>query len=300
MIVPSFDNKVLVVSGLIVHNPPDLTSTWDRIRVYASGETSGADYTLSTCSAEIVTTNTTVDSPGYTELTWGPAGNSIDSTFWFKAAYYDSTGAEAESAQSSRTLLATKTRLEDQLALKLRDTTNAVWTETELRDYAERAVQALYPHLVMEAIDSTSLDTVKNQREYTLPTGWVKVNQIFIGDIGVDYTEISDYQIVGKRTLVFSSSPQEVDNITLYGQRKYQHSWEVPLIHEEVMIFYGLYLAYQALESDRSKFKQYAELVKDKDLRVAEIVSMANTYLGRYKDRMKELTDWSPTERTLT
>lgn len=298
MISPIIDNKVLVTSGLVVQNPPDLVSTWDRIRVYASAASSESDYTLSACTASIVTANTTVDSPGYTELTWSNT-NGIDSSFWFKASYYHSTAANPVSNQSSRTLLATKTRLEDQIALKLRDTANAVWSSDEIRECAERAVQALYPTIFMKAKDSTSLDTVKNQREYTLPGGWFKVNRVYFGDPGEDYTEVSNYTIVGNRTLVFSFDPQTADDITIYGHKKFQHSWEVPLVYEDVMLYYALYLAYQALETDRAKFKQYAALVKDKDVRVGEVVAIANTYLGRYKDRLEDLAEWSPTERAL-
>jgi len=299
MITPPIDNKVLVPSASVVANPPDLTGTWDRIRIYGASATSvsAGAYSVTAATASIVSTTTTTESPGYTELAW--SNSDVTSNWFLKATYYHSSATNPESVQTDRPIQGSTTRLEDQLAVKLRDTDNAVWSTAEKRDYSEKAVESLFPHLSMNVVDS-SLSTAQDTRSYTLPVGIFKVNRAFIGSLSDGtYRENSDYEIVDERTLKFNWTPSQAETITLEANRRFRHSWEVPLVYEDILLYYAQYLAYQALESDRGKFKQFAELVADKDIRVVEISQMANTFLRRWEKRISELTKWEPTERAL-
>lgn len=269
-----------------VENPPDLTGTYDYTRLYAtSTDVSNGTFNM-VASAAIDTATPSYDWTGYTDVTYS-AGTSA---MHFKATWYaTATSSETDQTDSRDQLRGDTPRLRKKALQDLRDTDNAVWTTDEMDNIVQQSVDALFPHVMQSSIDN-SMVTSANVRSYNMPAGWYRIDELYIGSITAgDYTEYQNYKNVGRKIILGDTPSISAKTITLYGAKKFTHAWEVPLAYEAILLLYIKAEALQMLVLDRAKFKAYVELVKDKDLRPAELTTLATNLRALFEKRLADI-----------
>lgn len=275
---------------LRVQNPSDGTTSFDYIRIYAtsaeaSADVSGSTYNYVSALAAIdTTTYVAIDNPGFTDVTYS-AGTS---SFWYAATYYDTaTSTETDLTPAKDRVPGRGSRLARKLRQRLRDPQSKVWIDDELNDIVDKGVNAVYLHLGQQT-SNASLQTSANVREYTIPAGFFRVDNIYLGTIGVDYREYQNYYVNGNK-IIWGDTPSETGKtITIYGIKRFDNVWDIPLVYEDLMLYFCIAEAFEMLLVDRAKFQQYAELVKDKDIKANEIQSLATNYRGLFRQHLRD------------
>lgn len=244
-----------------VPNPNDGTTSFDKIRFFEATDSSGTGATL-IATENIDTSNRQQIDPGTTSTRY----TSGDITKYYAAKYYNSTSGALTSYTTW--VLGGKDRWDTMFENELDDTANAVWSQATVARFKTWVLEALYPDLYRQVID-TSL-TVDNDATptytYTVPFGIFHVSEVGVGDI---QNSTSTFTIVAadnwtleNSTLHFKSLTGFTDTATirLIANKKYLEVGEVPERFDRFVMYHLKMSAYLYLADDFPRFKKWSQL----------------------------------------
>lgn len=174
--------------------------------------------------------------------------------------------------------------LKTKLAVALRDSSNAVWTATELGVLLTWSAAMLYPRLAIAATDT--IDSVDDQETYTVPAGMREISMI-------DWYDSDDNMVMrlpGGSWEIQGDAMQ--DGATLFINRIYSDGSHSFLVHgyKEYDLVTNLPLeryvplviakaraeAYRRALGDRAKFEKWQALNQTQNISVNEMIQMVN------------------------
>lgn len=237
---------------LDIRNPLDLEETYDQIEIERDTDSTGATMAnIATVSIDETTANDL--STGFT--TYLDANGTVD-THYYRYRFKNSTSGAVSSY--SDIYLAGTTVMHTKFRNRMRDTnsSNYFFSNSEITDFLQNAINKLYPWSYNEVIDET-LTTAASTEKYTIPLGIFRVNEVeLIDSSGIVVSKPTGYKKRG-RQLIFDSTPPTGYTIRLYGDKQFQDLGEVPGLFDDLIIDLMQLEAMQTFEMDRSKYYRY-------------------------------------------
>jgi hypothetical protein len=242
------------MAGLIldIRNPDDLTTTYDQIHIQSGAASDGSD--MSTLATIDIDTTTATDlSMGFTSYadTAGVAG-----TTYYRFRYKNS-GSGVYSSYSD-IFLGGATVMHTRFRRKMRDTNSAnyYFTNDDITDMLQNAVNNLFPHTYNEVIDE-SLTTLTDTEKYSFPIGVFRVNDIeFVNTDGTVYSNPKGWK-VRARQIIFSNTPPTGYIMRLYADKRFLKFAEVPEQFDGLILDMMRQQAFETFEADRTKYYRY-------------------------------------------
>lgn len=188
------------------------------------------------------------------------------------------------------------------LETKLRDTTNAVWSDSELDNYLTWACARLYPHVAKEVRETVTL--VADTDQYTLTT---------IADvIKVDYIDAaSPYALqahlmggtwsfwrgnsdtVGGTLYLNPDYANASYSLRVFGYAPYDLVTNLPPDRfVPTILAMAASEAVRAMMNDRAKFKQWDALSQSQNISTNEFVQMVNEGDAEYRFLLSQNWTW--------
>jgi len=186
----------------------------------------------------------------------------------------------------------------------LGDTSNAVWTQADILRYKQWALEALYPDLYRQVIDTTlTLDNDSTPAyTYTVPFGIFHVSEVGVGDTD---NSTSTFQIIHpdqwtfeNSTLHFRTLPSSESSATirLIANKKYLEVGEVPERFDRFVIYHLRMSAYLRLADDFPRFKTWAQLQEGTKVSFENLRVHAREFERKFVEEKPKLeTCFSPT-----
>jgi len=251
----------MAIIKMSVPNPLDGTTSFDKVRFYEATDSSGTGATL--LSTETIDTSyrNQID-PGYTSYTY----TSGYTTRYYAAKYYNSVNNNT--TDYTTWTLGGKDRWDTMFETSMDDSANAVWSQETLATFKKWALEALYPDLYRQIIDtSLTLDYDSTPSyTYTLPYGVFHVSEVGVGDVQNLTSSFkivhSDNWTVENSTLHFKSLSGLPDQgtIRLIAHKKFLEVGEVPERYDHFVLYHMKMNAYLYLADDFPRFKEWARL----------------------------------------
>lgn len=242
-------------------NPNDGTTTFDSVRFYEATDSSGTGASLLSTSTIDTTLRQQID-PGITTYTY----TSGSTTKYYAAKYYNSSSGI--SSDYTTWVLGGKDRWDTMFENDLGDTSNAVWTQADIARYKGWALEALYPDLYRQVIDtSLTLDNdTSPSYTYTVPFGIFHISEVGVGDVQNSTSTFTilhpDNWTFENSTLHLKSVPSSESSATirLIAHKKYLEVGEVPERFDRFVNYHLRMSAYLRLADDFPRFKKWAQL----------------------------------------
>ncbi len=282
------------VIRLFSENPTDGVSSFNQTRFYEADDSIGTNSTLiATVNMDLAALSPL--SPGFTAVNY-PSGSN---TKYYASSWFNSTSS-AETAKS-QWVQGGIDRWDTRFLNELADTTNAVWSPTDLSYFKDSAVEALYPEFFLETID-TSLSVVNNQttqtREYTLPFGVFHISEVGIGNPNNQATypftvvKAANWQFE-KNKLRFLSLAGLSDGfpIRLVCHKKYTSVGEIPQRLDQVALLHMRMDAYLNLADDYPRFLQWGKLQEGSKVSFENLRVHAREYERKFDKEKARLAD---------
>lgn len=279
-------------------NPTDRISTFDKTRFYEATDNVGTGKTLIETD-DIDLTNSDLLNPGFTALIYTTGSLSK----YYGASWYNSiSGAETN---PSSWVQGGQSRWDTQFMNEMKDTTSTIWSATDRETFKKATVEALYPDLYRQVID-TSLLIVNNDTnqtyQYTVPFGIFAISEIGVGN--VDKTSIvdrdfkqlqsNDWKFEGNTIKLESlSGLTDGDKIRLVASKKYLDVGEVPERLDFLAMLYMRMSAFLQMADDYPRYKKWAQLQVGSKVSFAELRVHAREYERKFneqKARVRDLT----------
>jgi hypothetical protein len=277
---------------ITVPNPNDGTTTFDKIRFYEATDNAGTGASLLTTSSVDTSIRYQID-PGFTTYTY----TSGATTKYYAAKYYNSSSGIL--SDYTTWVLGGKDRWDTMFENDMNDTSNAVWTASDIARYKTYALEALFPDLYRQVID-TSL-TLDNDSvptyTYTVPFGIFNISEVGIGDL---QNVTSLFQIVHpdnwtfeNSTLHFKSIPSSESSavIRLIGHKKFLEVGEVPERFDRFVIFHMKMSAYLRLADDFPRFKTWSRLQEGTKVSFENLRVHAREFERKFVEGKAEVRD---------
>lgn len=246
---------------ITVPNPNDGTTTFDQIKFYEATDSNGTGAALLTTSNIDTSYRYQID-PGFTSYTY----TSGATTKYYAAKYYNSSSGIL--SDYTTWVLGDKDRWDTMFENDLGDTTNTIWSQADVKRYKQFALEALYPDLYRQVID-TSLtldnDTVPSYT-YTVPFGIFHISEVGIGDIQNSTSTFTvlhpDAWTFENSTLHLKQIPDSESSATirLIANKKFLEVGEVPERFDRFVIYHMKMSAYLRLADDFPRFKTWSQL----------------------------------------
>ncbi len=237
---------------LDIRNPNDLEETYDQIEIERDTVSTGASMAnIATVNIDETTANDL--STGFTEYL--DANGTVD-THYYRYRYKNSSSLAVSSY--SDIYLAGTTVVHTKFRNRMRDTnsSNYYFSNSEITDFLQNAINKLYPWTYNEVIDET-LTTLASTEKYTIPLGIFRVNEVELVDSsGIVVSKPSGYK-KRARQLIFDNTPPTGYTIRLYADKQFQSLGEVPGMFDDLIIDLMQLEAMQTFEMDRSKYYRY-------------------------------------------
>lgn len=244
-----------------VPNPNDGTTTFDKVRFFEADDSSGTNAAAINTS-DIDTTNRYQIDPGSTSYTYTSGSTSK----YYAAKYYNSTSGIL--SDYTAWTLGGKDRWDTMFENDLGDTGNAVWSQADILRYKQWALEALYPDLFRQVIDtSLTLDNdTSPSYTYTVPFGIFHISEVGIGDV---QNSTSTFKTIHPDNWTFENSilhfkqvpdSESSATIRLIANKKYLEVGEVPERFDRFVIYHLRMSAYLRLADDFPRFKTWAQL----------------------------------------
>lgn len=251
----------MAIIKITVPNPNDGTTSFDKIRFYEATDSSGTGSTL--ISTESVdTTNRQQIDPGTTSYTY----TSGSTTKYYAGKYYNSVTTNL--SDPTTWTLGSEDRWDTMFKNEFDDTSNAVWSAATVARFKTWALEALYPDLYHQVID-TSLTMDSNSTPtytYTVPFGIFHVSEVAVGDI---QNSTSTFAIVHPDNWTLENSTLHFKNVSgltdtaairLIANKKYLEVGEVPERFDRFVMNYLKMCAYLYLADDFPRYKKWSQL----------------------------------------
>lgn len=250
---------------LYSQNPNDGDTTFNQTRFYEADDAVGTNATLIGTSDLDLSALNPFD-PGFTVYVHRTGSTA---KFYASAWYNSLIPSETDkSAWIQGGLDRWDTRFENEMA----DTSQDVWTQQEIQYFKDSAIDALYPEIFFETVD-TSLTIVNNSTTqtavYTMPFGIFHVSEVAVGD--PNDPENFQYKIVRadnwrfeKNQLHFLSMAGIPDGypIRMVAHRKFLEVGELPERIDNMAMLHMRMDAYIQLADDFPRFKRWGQLQK--------------------------------------
>lgn len=244
-----------------VPNPIDGTTTFDKIRFYEATDSAGSGATLLATSSIDTSLRYQIDL-GETSYTYTSGSTSR----YYAGKYYNSTSGLL--SDFTTWVLGGKDRWDTMFENDLGDTANAVWSQDDIARYKKWALEALYPDLYRQVIDtSLTLDNdTTPSYTYSVPFGIFHISEVGIGDIQNSTSTFSivraDNWTFENSTLHFKQLPSSESSATirLIANKKYLEVGEVPDRFDRFVIYHLRMSAYLRLADDFPRFKTWGQL----------------------------------------
>lgn len=244
-----------------VPNPLDGTTTFDKVRFYEADDSSGTNAAL-IATVSIDTTNRYQIDPGTTSYTYTSGSTSK----YYAAKYYNSTSGLL--SDYTTWVLGGKDRWDVMFENDLSDTANAVWSQADIARYKSWALEALFPDLYRQVIDtSLTLDNdTSPSYTYTVPFGIFHISEVGVGDV---QNSTSTFQILHPDNWTFENSllhlkgipsSETSATIRLIAHKKFTEVGEVPERFDRFVIYHLRMSAYLRLADDFPRFKTWSQL----------------------------------------
>ena len=243
-----------------VFNTNDGTTTFTEVMFYEATDNACTGATLLSTVALDTAGRYQID-PGVTSYTY-----TSGSTAKFYAAKFSNptTGILSD---FTTWVQGGKDRWDTMFENDLGDSANAVWTAADIARYKQWALDALYPDLYRQVIDTTlTLDNDDTPSyTYTLPFGIFSVSEVGIGDIQNSTSMFNiihpDNWTIENSTLHFKQIPSSESSavIRLIAHKKFMDVGEVPERFDRFVIYHLRMSAYLRLADDFPRFKKWSQ-----------------------------------------
>jgi hypothetical protein len=191
--------------------------------------------------------------------------------------------------------------LEGYLETKLRDTTNAVWTEAELNLYLTWACARLYPTVAKEVREDVTL--VDDQDQYTLTTvsDVVRVdmvnadspNELVHHLMGGTWSWWADGDGVGGILYMNPGYASTTYDLRVHGYAPYDLVTNLPPDrYVQTILAMAAAEAVRVMMTDRAKFKQWDAISQNQNITVNEFTQMVNEGDAEYRQLLSQNRTW--------
>lgn len=255
----------MAVIKLYGRNPTDLTDTFDQMDFGEADDSSGTNSSV-VDTEDLDTTTADVLSPGFTSYTY-TSGNT--------AKYYavrwkiSSSGATSDWSDWVRGGL---DRWDTLFMEEMDDSNEDVWTESDREKLKDAALEALYPELFRQVID-TSLSIVNSSTTqtyiYTVPQGIFDISEVGVGPTDTTSSESRDYDRIKNDYWRFERNKLHLETLSgftngatirLVGAKKYSEVGEVPKRLDPLAMLHMRSGAYLQLADDFPRFKKWGRI----------------------------------------
>ena len=242
-------------------NPTDGTATFDKVRFYEADDANGTNAAL-IATVSISTTEKDLEDRGFTSYLYTTGSTSK----YYAASYYNSTSLTETSKGAY--IKGGRDRLDDKFLKLMEDTAEAVFDSTSRDRFLEATLEALYPEIQKEVVD-TSLAIVKTASAdtllYSIPEGFSIITRVGVGAVETesDYAEATtgNWTIEGNKLHFYSiDGYTNADVIRLIGLKKYLAIGEVPERYDPLMLLKMEAEAYRWMAKSYPRFEKWAQL----------------------------------------
>jgi len=251
----------MAIIEITVANPINGSALFDSVRFYEATDANGTGATL-IATVDMDTSNRQQIDPGMTTYTHTDG----DVAKYYAAKYYN-TDTSTESELTPWTLGGAD-RWDNMFANEMQDTDNAVWSVSDVARFKQWALEALYPELYRQVIDTTlTLGNVEPQEyTYEVPFGIFHISEVGVGDIN---RSTSRFQRVHPDNWRFENNVLHLDRIPtssegatirLIAHKKFMAVGEVPERLDALVMNHMKMNAYLRLADDFPRFNRWARL----------------------------------------
>lgn len=251
----------MAIIKLSVPNPLDGTTTFNQIKFYEATDNAGTGATLLT-TVDIDTTTTSQVDPGFTTYTY----TSGYTTRYYAAKYFNSTSSAL--TDYTTWTLGGRDRWDTMFTLAMDDASYAVWSANIVAQFKTWALEALFPDLYRQVVDtSLTLDNGTTPAyTYTVPYGIFHISEVGVGDLQNSTSNFTilhpDNWTLENSTLHFKSLSglPDLEPIRLIAHKKFLEVGEVPERFDRFVLHHMKMNAYLYLADDFPRFKTWSQL----------------------------------------
>ena len=240
---------------LCLRNPRDVNATFDQIVIERATSLGGSYASVST---EDVDTTTRSDiSPGYTNY----VDSAGDTDKYYRIKYSNSSNSAATTY--SEEFRGGYELLDSIFREKFRDnkSDDYFFDDDQVAQMRNEAIDSLWPHTWMRTKDET-LTTDGTTEVFTVPVGVLRIEEIeFIDSNDTVVWRPRKWKHVGNN-IIFPSPPGSGHTMRLYVHKRFTKYGETPWEYDSYLLDVMMLKAYEALQSDRSKYYKYNSVVK--------------------------------------
>jgi hypothetical protein len=246
---------------ITIPNPNDGTTTFDKIRFYEATDSAGTGASLLSTEAIDTSGRYQID-PGTTSYTY-TTGNTAK---YYAGKYYNSVSTIT--TDYTPWVIGGKDRWDTMFENEMDDTVNAVWSQADIARFKNWALEALYPDLYRQVVD-TSL-TLDNDTApaytYEVPFGIFHISEVGVGDVN---NSTSRFTILHPDNWTFENTKLHLKGIPsselsatirLIASKKYLEVGDVPERFDSFVMHHMKMSAYLRLADDFPRFKKWSQL----------------------------------------
>ena len=194
--------------------------------------------------------------------------------------------------------------LKTAIALKLRDSTNAIWSANEFGDLLTWACARLYPRISTPVIEDVAL--VDSTDHYTL-TDVADISRVDIIDPNSSPANQLVMQLNGGTWEWRPTAPNEAGGTLYINPQFASASWKARVIgyapydlvtnlpgDRFVQTILGIAAAeaIRRMVTDRAKFKTWATFAQEQNISMTEMIAMVNEGDNDYRQMLGEMKVW--------
>lgn len=187
------------------------------------------------------------------------------------------------------------------LETKVRDTSNAVWTEAELALYLKWATARLYPTVAEDVRELVTL--VDDQDQYTLTTvsdvtrvdliNAASPNELVAHLMGGTWAFWSSHEGLGGTLYVNPDYASTAYKLRVHGYGPYDLTTNLPPDRfVPTILAMAAAEAIRVMMTDRAKFKQWDALAQSQNISVNEFAQMVNEGDAEYRTLLSQNRTW--------
>lgn len=283
----------MAIIKISVPNPLDGTSSFDKIRFFQANDSSGTGVSQIGSDTSIDTSTRYQLDPGVTSLTY----TSGLTTKYYAAKYYNSSSGAL--SDYTTWVLGGKDRWDTMFETEMDDAANTVWSAADVANFKTWALNALFPELYRQVID-TSL-TLDNDSApsytYTIPFGIFHISEVGIGDLNNStstFTKLHNDQWSMENSILhlYRIPPSESGaTIRLIASKKYLEVGDVPEMYDSIAMDHMKMSAYLNLSEDFPRFKTYAQLQEGTKVSFENMRVQAREFERKFKAGKAEMAN---------
>lgn len=191
--------------------------------------------------------------------------------------------------------------METRLETKLRDTTNAVWSDAELNNYLTWACARLYPHVALSVRETVTL--VDDTEQYTLTdvsdisridlVESASPNDLVIHLMGGTWEWWGAAETLGGTLLVNQDYVSTDYELRVHGYAPYDLVTNLPPDkYVQAILAMAAAEAVRVMMIDRAKYKQWDVIAQSQNISVNEFIQMVNEGDNEARMLQREMKVW--------